>query len=52
MITVLAIGTAITYNNSVLAVTGTIVTALFIFYNHRQNIAALLQKQGKIHESS
>ena len=52
MITVLAIGTAIIYNYRCLAVTGTLVTALLIFYNHRRNIAALLQKQGKSHESS
>lgn len=51
MITVLAIGTTVAYNDQGLAVTGTIVTALLIFYNHRQNVTALLQKQGKRHES-
>jgi glycerol-3-phosphate acyltransferase PlsY len=52
MISALAMGTMITYNFETIAAAGTIVTALLIFYNHRQNVAALLQKQGKSHESS
>jgi glycerol-3-phosphate acyltransferase PlsY len=52
MISVLAIGMMITYNFEAVAATGTIATALLIFFNHRQNIAALLCERGKSHESS
>jgi acyl phosphate:glycerol-3-phosphate acyltransferase len=51
MIILLAIGTIITYNYMCLPATGTIVTALLIFCNHRRNVAALLQKRGESHES-
>lgn len=43
MVAVLAAGTIITRESGALAAGGTIATALFILYNHRQNVAALLQ---------
>jgi glycerol-3-phosphate acyltransferase PlsY len=52
MISTLAIGTIITYNSEPVAATGTIATALLIFFNHRQNVAALLRERGKSHEGS
>lgn len=52
MISVLATGMMILYNFAPVAVTGTIATTLLIFFNHRQNIAALLCERGKSHESS
>jgi glycerol-3-phosphate acyltransferase PlsY len=52
MISMLAIGTMITYKFELTAVTGTIATVLLIFFNHRQNIIALLSERGKCHEGS
>lgn len=51
MISVLAIGLMMAYNFEAVAAAGSIATALLIFINHRQNIAALLCEQGKRHES-
>ncbi len=38
MIFILAVGTLIAYNSSLLSGTGVCITSVFIFFNHRQNI--------------
>ena len=44
MTIVLAVGTVMACGYQAEAMTGTIITALFIFYNHRQNITELLRR--------
>ncbi|HYA14548.1 MAG TPA: glycerol-3-phosphate acyltransferase, partial [Syntrophales bacterium] len=43
MTIVLAVGTVIACEYQTAAMAGTIITALFIFYSHKQNIAGLLR---------
>ncbi|HVO64896.1 MAG TPA: glycerol-3-phosphate acyltransferase [Syntrophales bacterium] len=43
MTIVLAVGTVIVCGYETVAMAGTIITALFIFYSHKQNIAGLLR---------
>jgi glycerol-3-phosphate acyltransferase PlsY len=52
MISVLAIGTMIAYKFEAVAATGTVATVLLIVFNHRQNMAELLDRRGKRHEST
>jgi glycerol-3-phosphate acyltransferase PlsY len=52
MISVLAVGSVMAYNCDAAAAAGTIAAALLIFFNHRKNISALLDKRGKRHESA
>lgn len=52
MISVLAIGTMIAYSFEAAAASGTIATALLIVFNHRQNMAELVDRRGKSHEST
>jgi len=51
MIFILAAGTMIAYDLESTAAAGTVATMLFIFLNHRQNIAALLHERRGSHES-
>lgn len=50
MISILAAGTIITYNIHAAGAMGTIVTALLIFFSHRQNVTALLGRRRETHE--
>lgn len=47
MVLVLAFGTVIACDNNTTASLGVIATALFIFHNHRRNIAGLFRKTGQ-----
>ena len=51
MISVLAVGTIITYKCNAVAAAGTIATVLLIFFNHWKNVATLLRDRGESHEN-
>ena len=45
MIFVLATGSIVTYRGSITAISGIVLTALFIYYNHKPNIVALFRSK-------
>jgi hypothetical protein len=51
MILALAIGTVTVYNHQVAVVTGTVASALLIFYNHKRNLEALIRERKNKYEN-